>query len=472
MNNDIFESAFSEIDDELIAEAKSPTIRIAARRKKILISTIAACVAAVLVSIPSIKVLSDLNSNNYTTSDDTEIIYEEEIVYEQTQSNTNNSTDGNSSIVIEDGIQGGTNGFQYNELGANGDCITITDLYVLEDSSMDYTTAYVPDIKYLYINPVPEQQNVTIYERYYENQLSEDEIYSISDKIFPNLETALNTTLPQKEIDIHSDRIEISLEYTNNWIYDVSFVQRLNKNIIGFSSKLDSIDLYGKKFSIDYLHTDDEFMNVMSSFKQDIYNMFDVQFNDIRIECLYDEKEHTSDPFFVTVYFYNQSDHPLNTLKNHTPYSDYILAEFVNIAPSKEPGVNNDGIYLFVSLYHCSHRTKSKTDLRSVREEKLFSIKKAEEYLKKGYVVRRDDHITNCPVCMVEEKSTTFTGYDYVSFEYIGGYAIGDLTIPYYVFYKKTGIAENGNMIFSKAYVPAVEVEGYEEYFINKHSNH
>ena len=98
MNNDIFESAFSAIDDELIAEAKSPTIRIAARRKKILISTIAACVAAVLVTIPSIKVLSDLNDSEFTTSDDTEIIYEEEIIYEQSSEQTQSGTQNNESV--------------------------------------------------------------------------------------------------------------------------------------------------------------------------------------------------------------------------------------------------------------------------------------------------------------------------------------------------------------------------------------
>ena len=53
MNNDIFEKAFDAIDDELIADAKNPSIRIAARRKKIMISSIAACIAAVSSVTPS-----------------------------------------------------------------------------------------------------------------------------------------------------------------------------------------------------------------------------------------------------------------------------------------------------------------------------------------------------------------------------------------------------------------------------------
>ena len=55
-DNNLFQNAFDAIDDELIAEAKSPKIRIAARRKRVAISTIAACIAAVLVAIPSVKI--------------------------------------------------------------------------------------------------------------------------------------------------------------------------------------------------------------------------------------------------------------------------------------------------------------------------------------------------------------------------------------------------------------------------------
>ena len=61
--NNLFENAFAAIDDDFITDAKAPEIRIAARRKKIIISTVAACVAAILVTVPSVKVMLDLNDN-------------------------------------------------------------------------------------------------------------------------------------------------------------------------------------------------------------------------------------------------------------------------------------------------------------------------------------------------------------------------------------------------------------------------
>ena len=60
--------------------------------------------------------------------------------------------------------------------------------------------------------------------------------------------------------------------------------------------------------------------------------------------------------------------------------------------------------------------------------------------------------------------------------EYVFGYdyKTGKLTkgIPFYAFYKKIGIAQNGNTIYAKTYVAAIEAKGYEEYFKNQEKEH
>ena len=42
----------------------------------------------------------------------------------------------------------------------------------------------------------------------------------------------------------------------------------------------------------------------------------------------------------------------------------------------------------------------------------------------------------------------------------------------FYAFYKKNGTSENGNEIYAKTYVAAIEVSGYKSYFKKQKDNH
>ena len=44
--------------------------------------------------------------------------------------------------------------------------------------------------------------------------------------------------------------------------------------------------------------------------------------------------------------------------------------------------------------------------------------------------------------------------------------------IPFYAFYKEIGTSKNGNTIYAKTYVPAIEISGLEEYFERQKDNH
>lgn len=94
----------------------------------------------------------------------------------------------------------------------------------------------------------------------------------------------------------------------------------------------------------------------------------------------------------------------------------------------------------------------------------MISLSDAEALLYNGYVF--GGH--SCNLCMAAQDKISFKGYDYVGFEYVfGRTAGGELTdgVPFYTFYKQIGTAKNGNLIYAKTYVPAIEVSGYEEYF-------
>ena len=77
---------------------------------------------------------------------------------------------------------------------------------------------------------------------------------------------------------------------------------------------------------------------------------------------------------------------------------------------------------------------------------------------------------------MAEQSKVSFRGYDFVDIEYV--FEMDTKTsrplrgMPFYAFYKKIGRSKNGNSIYAKTYVAAIEVGGYEEYFNSQKDEH
>lgn len=480
-DNNLFQNAFDAIDDELIAEAKSPAIYIATRRKKIAISSIAACVAAVLVAIPSTKVISDLNDNKFTESDDTEIITEiinGESSTEQTQSeptkneqhkNEPQSTSSNTNSSDKSlGTSGTTGSSGPISAGTDSDEITITvdDLYFLnsnapdsDGSTISYERVFSPNEKYLYINPIPNEKYITIYKGYYEKQISQQEALSLVDEFFPKIAKLLNTDTPDHIVHSYSSHINIEDKFANNDYYGISMgvTNALNRNTVNFSNFKNPLTLDNETFYIQKKQSDAEIINSLSNLKIKLFDLFKVSFDDVKVVRHFDN---VYDDYIV--YLYNAEKHPLNKLQGDGPHTDYI-----SIAFNDYENESND-LYYASNIWYWSFRTKNGSYSKPIAQKNLLPLKKAKEYLSKGYVLA----YRGCSVCQDKQSPVDFTNYDYVSFEYKGGINVGDLTLPYYAFYKNLGTAENGNIIYAKTYVPAVEVEGYEEYFINKHNSH
>lgn len=479
MNNDIFEKAFDAIDDELIADAKNPSIRIAARRKKIMISSIAACIAAVLVAIPSIKILGDLNDIKFTESNNIEIIIQEVILGDKPTSSKPSSNepqqepDTPSKPIPPTSLGSKDDDTSTEKPGYNGvDDITIKmeDLSLINTSihgpSITYEKVYSPSIEHLNIEPIPTEKTIAIYENYYEKELDFDEALNLSESFFNNFAKSLNITVPQYDTHIDST-IAIKSVYDDNLKYRFEVHQSTNRNILNFVTLTGSANIYGKEVTINGLQSDSQIINALAEIKKHLFNIYGVEFEDAKIVREYDDYA-TGDPISIEVLFYNNDAHKLNRLKTFYPHNDFISLLFINHRDPLNPSNVQNGNYLLYSIIYSSYRTISNSDLRVKFEKQLLPLEKAEKFLRKGYALSIDDSLSQY---QFKQTNIDFTNYDYVSFEYAGGNKIGDLALPYYSFYKNIGTSKNGNMIFAKAYVPAIEVEDYEEYFISSNSN-
>lgn len=480
MNNDIFENAFGAIDDEFIVEAKSPEIIIAARRKKIIISAVAACIAAILVAVPSVKVISDMNDRGFTTSDDVEVIYKQEIIYEEAssseddtasppseQQNTSSGTTGNGNPSgtsnANDSI---TTPITYNKLTiddmpfADSNSATLSD----ERGTKSYDKIYVPDIKYLYIEPIPIDGYITFYhnKNTYDNPPSEEEARAYLDTFLPKLANAFQISTPQYTLKQESymdvgeygtyiilhDKNDYSMFFDHTELYNEI---NLSHNNVTFKEDL-MID--GQLVTVDPTKTDEEIIESLSWLKQRLFDIFSVSFDDAKIIRRYGDTYGD-----VYVYFYKQKGTTLGKTLNEPPSTDYIKIRF--------SGNMIDNSILNGSDVDCKISRATQTTVVEGNTFKLMPLEKAEEYLYKGYVFGGP----YCPLCLENQAPVDFKGYDYVGIGYSYSSKIRS-AFPCYAFYKNIGAAESDNMIFAKTYVPAVEVEGYEEYFENKHANH
>ena len=150
--------------------------------------------------------------------------------------------------------------------------------------------------------------------------------------------------------------------------------------------------------------------------------------------------------------------------------SDYIEIKFSNDISD----ITNKDIFEIYNIYYRKGAYPVEQRYTIKAENKLIPISEAEELLYKGYVF--GGH--SCRLCMEAQDKISFEDYDFVEIEYIfdmeysGIYAVQTVAIPFYAFYKEIGTAENGNIIYAKTYVPAIEVSGLEEYFEGQITNH
>ncbi|MBO7245656.1 MAG: hypothetical protein J6V56_02710 [Clostridia bacterium] len=228
--------------------------------------------------------------------------------------------------------------------------------------------------------------------------------------------------------------------------------------------------LKGKRVSISADATDDEIKDSVSAAADILFESFGVSFSDIKIlryckneaEDAVERKDNS-----VTVVFYNSDDHPLNEYGKDGVNCNYIHhwhngVVSDNIAIRFEYSDSEKTAYASSVKY-----TAYSAGLVQVSTAKKTSFEKAKELLAEGLAFGAH----SCRFCTEETPYVDFKNYDYVELQYTTA-TDNFPALPFYVFYKHTGETEDGKKIFSLAYVPAIEISGYEEYFSSLTESH
>lgn len=335
-----------------------------------------------------------------------------------------------------------------------------------------YTKIYVPDGSFLNIKEITSDEHLTVYQHSTPNtSLNKGELETLLAECLPLLSSSLGVSSPKYTIKEESSPLGESLEMmTEAGNYRIVSMQNTDKTYINLSSlsQLGKITLDGETVQVDQKLSDREIIASLSSIKEKLFNIFGVTFTDAKVVRNYGP-DNTCGVQWLYVYFYNKGAHPLNETQE-IPVSDYISISFDNFENFAEDIVS-ERILSNSFVSYVKKRSDLLEEYQTVAMAKTISLKEAENLLYKGFVF--GGH--SCPLCMAEQDKVAFEGYDLVATEYVFGYdqeGKQSLGMPFYAFYKNIGTSQNGNIIYAKTYVPAIEISGLEEYFEAQKESH
>ena len=338
-----------------------------------------------------------------------------------------------------------------------------------------YKKIYVPDSKYLYLGNMTEDEYLKLYQHtQIDKELNETELRDFIDAILPKLAESLDAPIPQYSIKEHNystgdNTLSVSVDIGSYYL-SVSQYPQTSSLIFRKLKENRQIVLDGEIIQIDQRLSDEEILDSILSIKNKLFGIFGVSFSDAKVVRSFGSyTKHGAER--VDIYFYNESAHELNSSQPR-PVTDYIYISFDNFS-NYSGDIVSDSILTVSSVYYFKNRSDiGDTQYDVVANAKRISISEAEALLYNGYVF--GGH--SCPLCMLAQDKIDFEGYDFVDIEYVFEYGnkngTPSLGIPFYAFYKNIGTSENGNTIYAKTYVPAIEVSGYKEYFESQKDNH
>lgn len=338
-----------------------------------------------------------------------------------------------------------------------------------------YTTQYVPDEKYLYINEIPDSKYLPIYKYGNGAKSSKKELNKFFNGFITELSKSLSVDVPTYSIskDIEDDELYMYGEDMGK--YSISLRQDKISNVFSFYNFYGDdndceIVLDGETVQIDQRLSDEEILASLESVKNKLFDIFGVSFKDAKIYRRFRSSHKRVDDIYI--YFYNEDAHPLNPYMEYgdrfVPVSDYIEISFDNHW-NYSGDIVSDDVLLNASIRYYKNRQDVHTEYKHIANAKRISLEEAEEYLYKGYVF--GGH--SCPLCMAAQEKISFKEYDFVGIEYISNPDDMSEIIPFYAFHKKIGwSSQNGPDNYAKTYVPAIQVSGYEEYFESQAANH
>lgn len=342
-------------------------------------------------------------------------------------------------------------------------------------STNAYTKVYVPDVRFLYIDEIPDGKYLGVYQyNGTENELNEREFETFIDGFLPKLEASLHVDLPQYEIEeergYREDSLSARIDGAPYYIRASQYETHQSFLLYAFSNNGDRrIILDGETVQVDQRLSDEKMTDSLQTIKNRLFDIFNVSYADTKIIRRFGStSKHGAERIYV--YFYDQNEHPLNSTLSK-PISDYICIAFDNFSNYADDIVSDD-ILSVSDIQYIQRRDAVKEEYAPVANAKRISLEQAEALLYQGYVF--GGH--SCPLCMALQDKISFEDYDFVDIEYVFGHDSqankATLGMPFYAFYKRIGMSENGNSIYAKTYVAAIEVDGYEEYFKAQEEDH
>ncbi len=320
-----------------------------------------------------------------------------------------------------------------------------------------YTKVYAPSGDMLDIGALPTERYATVWKyKQQKNRVNKSEFTKFLSDVLPRFCAVLGEKIPEYEIheNSHSGAISVLVNSSEQFSNLSAYYSASIREVLIFSSASSSykIKINGEELAASESMTNAEILTSLSDVKSALFEVFGVEFDSVKLERGYsgygDAGAQT-----VEIVYYNSSDYPEK--------GDHIRLLF-----ESEDG---DGALYCSSLRYTDYRYELSDVYEALAECRILTLDEAEALLEAGYVF--GGHV--CELCMAEQAKIDFSDYDYVGFEYkLGGTDNGSLCVPFYAFYKDIGQAENGNRIYAKTLVPAVEVEGLDEYFDMQKENH
>ena len=291
----------------------------------------------------------------------------------------------------------------------------------------------------LSLNPIPRDKYLNIYELTDVTAPKSDaQLQEFADATLPKLADALGISCPEYSIQKNAVHTDFA-PYNINIAYHSKETRLVLSNSSGKGSQIVLNDI---PLQIDLRLSDEEILASLKPIKKSLFKIFGASFSDVKIRR----------GSGISIIFYDENAHYLNKVFD-TPVSDYISILY-------SPGSDEN---TFIGY------TKLRVDLDAlvplVAKAKKLSLKDAEKLLKKGCVFNGI-----CCLCEEEEEGIVFDSYDFVELEYWFAHDAKEyptLGIPIYIFYKEVRTGH-----YAKACVPAIEIDGYEEYCKAQHEEH
>ena len=337
-----------------------------------------------------------------------------------------------------------------------------------------YTKVYAPSPEYLGLIPLPNAEYLPIYS-INQSTPSESELDSFVQNYLDAATSFFGIGANEYELEkgefLDSDTYYAAkVEDRDTGSYKaIYFNTRENSLYLSYYNSHESrLTLNGSMVSILKTDTDEQIREKLQDTIDYVCASFGMEYTEIKI-CRHYSSDNRVMSFVIYLYSPEEANFPSN-FSSHPMSQDYISLAFCTPWDNGSNYYNWEGNKeeAFLCRFLLNRATTAWSEYYHIdAKSKMLTLEEAEQLLEKGYVF--GGH--SCPLCMAKQPEVDFTDYTCVGFEYVAD-SKGRILVPFYTFYKYIGENYNGETTFAKTYVPAVQVEGLEEYFQMQTAQH